>query len=93
MFVAWARLRDQSVIWFHGFETLKISYNPTKFGGYRHCGSGDKHGFNLPRDLARPRDKMVTWLHEKEPNKASYDHAKFSGYSYSGSGAIIDLAR
>ena len=33
--------RDQSVIWFYGLESVKVSHHPDKFGGYRHCGSGD----------------------------------------------------
>ena len=30
------------------------SHHPAKFGGQRHCSSGD--AFNLSHDLARPRD-------------------------------------
>ena len=92
VFVFCVTLQDYMIkdtTWFHGFEILKISHNPTTFGGYRHYSSGDKHGFNLPHDFTRLRDKTITWLYEKKPNKASYHHAKFGGYSYSGSGAII----
>ena len=34
-----------------------VSYHPTKFGGHRHCGSGDV--FSLSRDLTRPCDQKV----------------------------------
>ena len=32
--------RDQSVIWFYGLVSVKVSHHPGKFGGHRNC-SGD----------------------------------------------------
>ena len=35
-----------------------VSHQLAKFGGHRHCGSGD-NGFSLSRDLAKPGDQSV----------------------------------
>ena len=30
------------MVWFYGQQPLKVSYHLTRFGGDKHCGSGDK---------------------------------------------------
>ena len=27
--------------WLHGYESVKVNYNPANFGGHRHSGSED----------------------------------------------------
>ena len=39
------RQRNQSVMWLYVWEPLIVNYHPAKFGGNRHCGSGN---VNIP---------------------------------------------
>ena len=83
------RPRYQSIIWLSGLEPLKISHHLTKFGGHRHCGSGDivlfchaisqDHGIKQSYDfIDRSPSKQVTIL-------------QFGFCSYSGSGVVMIL--
>ena len=47
-----ARPRDQGVVCLYCYEPFKISHNPTKFHGHRHC-------FSLSCDLARSSNQKV----------------------------------
>ena len=34
------RSRDLKVMWLYGYDPVKVSQHPAKFGGYLHCGIG-----------------------------------------------------
>ena len=56
-FATWPhKTRHRKVMWLHEYELLFTCDHSVKFGGHRHCGSGDIlfFVFNLSRDLARP---------------------------------------
>ena len=36
-----ASQQDERVVWLNGYEPLKVSPQPAKFGGSKHCNSGD----------------------------------------------------
>ena len=36
-----AKPHDQSIMWIYGLKLIKLSHHPSKYGGHRHCGSGD----------------------------------------------------
>ena len=36
-----SRSCDERVMWLYGWQPVKVSYRPAKFGGHRHCGSGN----------------------------------------------------
>ena len=65
-----ARPRDQSV---YVLAALKVSHHPTKFGGNKHCGSGDikisvchvilqDHVMKEPCDFASPAKQVTIML-------------------------------
>ena len=59
-----ARPRDQNVIWLYRREPIKVSYHPAKFGGHRHCGSGDIMILvcHVIKGLTRLRDRRAMLL-------------------------------
>ena len=54
-------------MWFYRLELIKVSHYPAKFGGQRHCGSGNV--FDLSRDLARPRDQRVIYFMSRSQSR------------------------
>ena len=58
-----ARPRDQRFVLLYGWEPLKVSHHPIKFGGHKHCTIGD-NGFSLSRDLVRPHEQRIMWLYK-----------------------------
>ena len=49
---------DQRTFWFYGGKLLVEFNNPARFGGHRHCGSGDSV-FNLSWGLTWPHVQRV----------------------------------
>ena len=50
--------RDQKVMWLYGWEPTVVSHHPAKFGGHRHCDSGD---INIPANTVIFLQMRDTW--------------------------------
>ena len=63
-----------------------VSHHLAKFGGHRHCGSGD---LVVLVCLAKRCDERVKLLYGQKSIKVSYHYAKFGDYGNSGSGDML----
>ena len=47
-------------MWLYGQESIKVSYHPAKFGGYKHLGGKDD--LSLSRDFEVMTSSSPVWL-------------------------------
>ena len=79
------------VMCFYGWEPLTLGYHVANFGGFRHCGNGDKTSLICKRDIKRPHVQTAMWLYGWKPLKISHYPANFCGSRLCGSGDIMIL--
>ena len=90
--------RDIRAMWLFGEQSIKITYHPVTFGGYRQLGSGDVIFLVCRVILQDPVIKDSSNSMSRSPLKVSYHSAKFGVHIHTGSGDNVfhfsrDLAR
>ena len=70
--------------------TWNVGQYSAKFGGHRHCGSGDVMVLFVMWPLRSP-DQRVIWLYGWEPLIASHHSTRFNGHRHWGIRDIILL--
>ena len=64
------------VIWFYGWETIKVNYHPTKFAGHSHS---DRKSSDL-RQICSYEKKVFeskpSYFYDQGSKKSSYDNIK-----------------